>query len=234
MDMKKVSSGHTSIKPTNIPLDLLDGWKNQNIPLRQRVLADQAIQEAHKNQPNILFTIVQDFLRKGNFTQDSSILETGCSTGYYYEVLSILFQTKLKYTGVDYSEAMIQKAKEYYSTANFIVADGANLPFSDNEFDFVILGSILIHVSNALQHISEATRVSKQYVILHRSIACKSKPTQYLKKLAYEVPVFEIHYNENELLEMFKLNKLELVDKVEYVVDVKNDEYHASYLFKKV
>ncbi|NLR94586.1 class I SAM-dependent methyltransferase [Flammeovirga agarivorans] len=44
----------------------------------------------------------------------------------------------------------------------FILADGENLPFEDNEFDYVICCHVIEHVENPTQFVKEMTRVGKR------------------------------------------------------------------------
>lgn len=44
----------------------------------------------------------------------------------------------------------------------FLCADGEDLPFKDNEFDYAICNQVLEHVENPIQFIKEQSRVSKK------------------------------------------------------------------------
>lgn len=44
----------------------------------------------------------------------------------------------------------------------FICADGEDLPFDDNEFDYAICNQVLEHVENPVQFVSEQSRVAKK------------------------------------------------------------------------
>ncbi|GAH77252.1 unnamed protein product, partial [marine sediment metagenome] len=48
---------------------------------------------------------------------------------------------------------------------NFICADAHHLPFNDNSFDSVVIGELLEHVTNPVQVLKQATRVSRKKVI---------------------------------------------------------------------
>ena len=49
-----------------------------------------------------------------------------------------------------------------YSNQKFMQADGENLPFDDNEFDYVICNHVLEHVENPDQFLKEQARVAKR------------------------------------------------------------------------
>jgi ubiquinone/menaquinone biosynthesis C-methylase UbiE len=229
-----ISYGHVEITPDEISKDLLFGWQDETIPEKQRNLVNSQIKDVTEGRPNILFTIISSFLLKTGFDSTSDhILELGCSTGYYYDILKILLKTDLKYTGIDYSEAMIQAARKYNPKIQFVVANGNNLPFVSKSFEYVISGSILLHVADYEQHIKETVRVASKFVFAHRYIVHRQGPTKLLKKMAYDVPVLEVHFNEQHFISLFTKEGVKLVDKIEYITDIEKDEYHLTYVFQR-
>lgn len=70
--------------------------------------------------------------------QDSEkVLDYGCGFGRFYPYFN---KKKVDYYGIDISEAMIKECKKSFPNAepNFIVAEGEELPFSDNYFDKIV------------------------------------------------------------------------------------------------
>src|SRR4030088_1872295 len=47
------------------------------------------------------------------------LIEVGCGSGYYSEVFAPLVPGGVRYTGIDYSEAMIARARARYPSAAF-------------------------------------------------------------------------------------------------------------------
>lgn len=77
---------------------------------------------------------------------DSSALEIGCGLGRMTEFFPQHFA---KVAAIDISPVMIESAKKRLAdakTANFRVSDGRNVPFLDNQFDFVFSYQALRHV----------------------------------------------------------------------------------------
>lgn len=70
-------------------------------------------------------------------------------------------QPKSIVTGVDFSEKMLEIAKNKGEDINYIQADATNLPFLDNEFDFVTMGFGLRNIQNAEKAVGEVYRVLK-------------------------------------------------------------------------
>jgi protein-L-isoaspartate O-methyltransferase len=162
-----------------------------------------------------------------------SILEIGCASGYYFEILEYLLSHKFAYEGVDYSSALIRMAKNLYPLTPFHVADGARLPFVNNHFPVVISSCILLHVPNFRDHIRETARVAGKVVIAHRTPVCRNRPTQYIKKFAYSVETVELLFNEAEILSVFKSHGLIKVNAIELDGSVREDNFCITYVFEK-
>ncbi|HUW72183.1 MAG TPA: methyltransferase domain-containing protein [Candidatus Humimicrobiaceae bacterium] len=102
------------------------------------------------------FNIFRDFIKEGD-----KILDVGCGNG---RLLKILKDKKIKYTGVDVSEKLLEIAKKRYPQNNFLVADNLNLPFLDNNFDKVFSVAVLHTIPSEdlrKKAISELKRVLK-------------------------------------------------------------------------
>lgn len=103
--------------------------------------------------PEISFLF--DLLEKGD-----KVLDLGCGNGRAYPALK-----EGNYIGVDYSEELIEMAKENHPEAKFQKADALNLPFSDNCFDKIYSIAILHHIPSAelrTDFLKEAKRVLKK------------------------------------------------------------------------
>lgn len=229
----KVSYGHTPITPQEVTDLMLSAWQNSEIPAMQRSLVQKSLMEMYKGQTSIVFKVLADLLSPVVSAGDS-VLELGCASGYYYEILEYLLKKRIAYTGVDYSEAMICMARDYYPKAIFFAADGANLFFADRHFNVVISSGVLLHVPNWRQHVFETVRVCKSYVIASRTPVCRKSLTRHMKKFAYGVETVELIFNEGEFVREFQLNGMELINGIQYQADPVADEYEASYLFRRV
>ena len=231
-DMARISWGHTTIDKSEITEGMVTAWQNEDIPARQRALVHQELANMYSGRVEGVFQLLADCL-KPYVAPGTSVLEIGCASGYYYEVLEYLLNKRIAYTGVDYSEPLIRMAKDYYPSAEFVVADGANLPFEDGRFDVAISSGVLLHVPNYKEHIAQTARVARKIVVAHRTPVCRARPTQYMKKFAYGVETIEIMFNENELLSEIQSHGLQLVSAVENFSIPRNDEYGVTYVFTK-
>ena len=91
--------------------------------------------------------------------QGHRVLDMGCGTGRHALWLA---QAGADVTGIDFSEAMLAKARE--KTASYsidlIVHDlHQRLPFQAGEFDLVVSGLVLEHIANLTYFFSEIARV---------------------------------------------------------------------------
>lgn len=93
--------------------------------------------------------------------EGEKILDSGCANGRLFGVLK---EKNIDYYGIDFSEKLIEIAKEKYPEAKFQVADSLNLPFPANFFDKIYSISVLHHIPSRefqLQYLKEAKRVLK-------------------------------------------------------------------------
>ncbi len=231
-DTAQISYGHTPISPAEITLAMTSAWQNDQIPKRQRALVQHELNSMYQGKIPLPFQVLADILRP--FARPGlEILEIGCASGYYYEALEYLLNTRLKYTGADYSPPLVTMARDYYPHAAFHVADGASLPFPDVGFKVVISSCVLLHVPNYLAHIAETVRVAREMIVFHRTPVCRNRPTNFMKKFAYGVETLELIFNENELLSEFAARGLSLTDKIEYHANPDLDEYGITYLLRR-
>ncbi|RKU09331.1 SAM-dependent methyltransferase [Candidatus Poribacteria bacterium] len=65
----------------------------------------------------------------------------------------------MRVVGVDFSTAMLTQARKQYQEIDFCEGDAEVLPFSDNNFDAVVINFGLLHFGNPEQALKEAYRV---------------------------------------------------------------------------
>lgn len=97
--------------------------------------------------------IVEKFLLGQN---DYSIgIDIGCGNGKYLEV-----NKKLLMFGADRSDGLIQCAKDISDNRyNVAVADGLNLPYPDNKFDFAISIAVIHHFASEERRIEAISSI---------------------------------------------------------------------------
>lgn len=95
-----------------------------------------------------------------NPNSQDKILDLCTGTGDFARIIKSL-QPDSAVTGIDFSEKMLEIAKNKGGEINYIQHDITNLPFRDNEFDIATIGFGLRNIQNTPQAISEIHRVLK-------------------------------------------------------------------------
>ena len=207
-----VSEGHREL--TREEYEVLvethrDTWRDPALAAQQRALADVELERLHAAEDVPVFNVLQDLVA-GLDQPPASILEVGCASGYYYEVLQ-LDGWSGRYLGIDYSETLIDLARRCHPGAEFCVADATVLG-DIGTFDLVISGACLMHVPRWRTALAELARVARGPVILHRTPIVLGGTTSYWLKLAYGVPCLEMHFGEAEFLAAVQESGLRVVE----------------------
>jgi ubiquinone/menaquinone biosynthesis C-methylase UbiE len=190
---------------------LRSAWKSDDLPLRQRRLVDPQIARFRAGKPVDVFDVMVRSLRPLQIQGvGASLLEVGCSSGFYSEVLAIA-DINFQYSGCDYSEAFIVMAKSKYPNVPFRVEDATALSYEDSAFDVVVSGCCLLHIPEYATAVKETARVASQYAIFHRTPMVLGQANRYYRKQAYGVETVEIHFNEPEFLALLAASGLTLI-----------------------
>ena len=210
-----VSSHYVSISKADVNHEsarLRSSWQADTLPVRQRALVDKQLADYQQGKPIDVFDVLVEALRSISLGErPHSVLEVGCSSGYYSEVLKIK-ELPYSYTGCDYSPAFIELGKLLYPGTPFYVQDATALGFEDNAYDIVVSGCCLLHIPEYERAIAEAARVAREYAIFHRTPVVTGLPHQYFRKQAYGIETVEIHFNEEQLLSLFDQYGLVIVN----------------------
>jgi SAM-dependent methyltransferase len=232
LDLNAISHGYSNVAEKKITSSMWSAWQNASIPKKQRALVQKELSDMYRGQQPVIYNVLAEIVRP--YVRDqSSILEIGCASGYYYEILEYLLGKNIKYVGVDISEHLIEMARDYYPGVIFEIADGAKLPYEDEQFEITISSTVLLHVRNYIAHIREAARVSQRYVVFHRTPICRKRETQIQSKFGYGVEMVEFRYKESDLLATFAQNGLRLLNSIEYVSNPAEDVYETTYLLER-
>ena len=102
------------------------------------------------------------------------VLDIGCGSGQFIEILIQSLGSFDSVTGVDVDESVLEEAGMKYQgeTYRFLKASTQSLPFEDGSFDFVSISKALHHVENDRQALNEMKRVLKQggYFLINEMI----------------------------------------------------------------
>ena len=153
-------------------------------------------------------------LSKSKFNIDpfyqNLILDSGCGPGRYVDAIS-KFNPK-KIMGLDSGEEIIKKNKENFQNKkiSFIHGNSINLPFKDNEFDFVLSAGVLHHVNMPIEKtIPEHSRVLKDnglfFIFLAGESGIELDVWDFCYKLFKSIPIEMVHSRYNNSINHLRL-----------------------------
>ena len=106
--------------------------------------------------------VVKDFQKYWNLSSGSKVLDVGCAKGFMvYDLKKLIPDAYVE--GIDISnyaiENCMEEVKDYLK-----VGDAKNLPYDDNEFDFVISINTIhnLEIDDCGKSLREIVRVSKK------------------------------------------------------------------------
>lgn len=179
-----------------------DSWKNSKIPEEQSKIVDKELEMLRRGDPPLVYTVVAEALNAIPGSNKLTLLEIGCATGYYSEVISRLVGKRVEYTGSDYSDAMLTDAKKRYPNTKFLKLDIRHVELPDKAYDVVLSGAVLVHVKEWKEAVRELARITGSYLVLHRTPVTNAKSCRIEKKIYADVPVFYNTFNKNELMNL--------------------------------
>jgi SAM-dependent methyltransferase len=177
------------------------GWLAARTVARQERAYRGLIAAMKRGEPRIDFKVAAEAAAATGIAHPR-LLEVGCGSGSYSEVLATLLVDGVDYTGIDYSQAMIARARAHYPSTAFEVGDATRLPYTDAAFDIVFNGVSLLHIIDYRVAIGEAARVAAKYCIFHTVPVFNDHRTTFLQKYAYGAPVIEIIFDKQELISL--------------------------------
>jgi|GEM_PF-2781275 len=218
--MGGVSEGHRRLTETEfsaLSVELDGAWRDPEIARQQRDLADTELANWFAGRDVPPFRAYLELLKRHcwtnslQFCEDSGLLDVGCGSGYYAELLA-RSGWQGQYVGVDYSEAMIATANSRRKSCPipFVfheVADARKLRYKNRVFPIVVSGCIMLHASDAggwRKALSESARVADRWLMLHRTPTVPGSEHRYWRKLAYGVPCLEQHFARSVLADAWK------------------------------
>lgn len=197
-----ISYGYKIIKG-GIQTELLYGWQDPSVAEKQDKAFAPLLQQMHNGKPREDFVALANAVKMTG-TDNPLIIEVGCGSGWNSEVLAYILKYPFRYIGVDYSLAMTMIGKQNYPNIQFITSDATTLSFKDRVCDILLSGTVLMHLLGYREAIQESRRVTKQWCIFHTLPVVYKRSTTMLRKFAYNTPVVEIVFNEEEFLKLIK------------------------------
>jgi SAM-dependent methyltransferase len=185
------------------------GWLATRTVARQERAYRGLIAAMKRGEPRLDFKVAAEAVAAAGIAHPR-LLEVGCGSGCYSEVFATLFPGGVQYTGIDYSDAMIARARAHYPATAFETGDATRLPYADGAFDIVFNGVSLMHIVEYQAAVREAARVAAHYCIFHTVPVFDDYQTTFLRKYAYGAPVVEIIFGKAELMSLCRDSGLRL------------------------
>ena len=142
-----------------------------------------------------------------------TLLDAGCASCYYHEIVDFYVPGWIEYTGVDYNSGMVEMTHKLYPGLPIYQADMHDLNlFPDKSFDVVMEGATLTQIRDWKPALSELARVAKHWLILHRELLYwNDEPTSYEVVEAYDNQVWSVRFNKLELVNFLAAQGFSLV-----------------------
>jgi SAM-dependent methyltransferase len=174
------------------------GWFSPSVAQRQHDTFAPLLQEAREGNPRLDFVVAARAV-EGTGLSDPLLLEVGCGSAYYAEVLSLLLARPLRYIGLDYAQSMIRTARRIYPGILLAAGDACRLPLKSNCCDILLSGTSLMHIADYGKAVRESARVTRLWGIFHTVPVMAQRSTTLLRKIAYGEPVVEVIFNRSHL-----------------------------------
>lgn len=187
------------------------GWSSCRTARWQQKVYDRLIAELKAGSPRQDFEIAALAVDRAGL-KHPSLLEVGCGGGYHSAVFARLCASEPIYRGSDFSQAMVDSAREHYPGVQFEIADATALPYDSGAFDIVFEGVALMHIPDYEAAVRQIARVARSHTIFHCVPIFEDHPTAYLFKYAYGEPTTEVIFNRRELEGIFVASGLEILE----------------------
>jgi len=211
-----------------------DSWKNSKIPEEQLKIVDKEIEMLRRGNPPSVYTVAAEALDAIPGSNSLTLLDMGCASGYYSEVISTLVGKRFEYTGSDYSDAMIAIARKRYPNVRFMNLDIRHIDLPSKAFDVVLSGAVLVHVKEWKEAIRELSRITRSYLILHRTPLTDGKSYRIEKKIYAGVSAFHNTFGKDELMNLIsECGFRNIFERNVYPGDKKGSD-HMTYVFERV
>ena len=191
-----------------------ESWKDDRLAVEQLKVVDRQLVMLRRGSPPAVYVAAADALAAipGSdgplvlHPKDEvlTLLDVGCASGYYSEVISVLIGGRFEYTGCDYSDAMLAIARARYPGTRWLSLDVRCLALPNQSYDVVLCGAVIEHVKEWKVAIRELTRVAQSYLVLHRTPVTDGPSARIDRKIYGGVPVFYNTFNKRELTGLLK------------------------------
>lgn len=218
--------------------DLSKSYADATIATKQRKLVDQQLLAMRNGDPPEHFEVVCRSLlqlREQIGLRSIKLLDVGCGSAYYSEIVNFFVPGWVEYVGVDYNPGMLHMAQQYYPTLSLALMNIQNLAVDDRSFDLVMSGAVIVHVKEWEAAVRELARATRRWLLLHRTLVyAGSTPTSVTIESHYDKDVYRVRINEGELLSLMTNLEMDLVMKCDAGEgEFPTGQENNTYLFER-
>lgn len=186
---------------------LSQAYADPAIAAKQRKLVDVQLAVMYAGEAPRHFSVLGELLqglRERSDLEITTLLDAGCASAYYHEIIDYYVPSWVQYTGVDYNLGMIEMVHRLYPGLPIYKADLYDLSlFADRSYDIVMGCAALKQIQDWKPALGELARVTKRWLILHReSLYWESEPTSCEIVEAYDNQVWSVRFNKDELFDI--------------------------------
>lgn len=218
-------------------IDLARSYADSSIAPKQRRLVDAQLQAMRTGDPPAHFKVVGRILsrlKEQAGAQALSLLDAGCGSGYYYEIINHFVSGGVRYFGVDFNPGMLSMARKHYPGLSTARVDLRWLAVRDASVDLVLSGAAIVHIREWETVLKELTRVTRKWLLLHRTLVYKSTPTSVNVERHYDRDVYRVRINEAEILALIDKLGMDLIMKCDAGEgQMPEDQENNTYLFER-
>ena len=217
--------------------DLSNSYADSSIAPKQRQLVDEQLQAMRIGEAPQHFQVVGRILsglKEQTGARSFSLLDAGCGSGYYSEIISHFVPGGIHYIGVDFNLGMLSMARQYYPALPVARMDLRRLAVRDASVDLVMSGAAIVHIREWDTALKELTRVTRKWLLLHRTLVYTSTPTSVSVERHYEKDVYRVRISEAEFLALTDKLGMTLTMKCDAGEgQVPDDQENNTYLFER-
>ena len=179
-------------------------------------------------------TIKSDCIKRLNIKPDYKVLDLCCGTG---DLTSMIKKYTQNVIGIDFSDKMLEIAREKVKNTEFFQGDATALPFPDDTFDIVTIGFGLRNIQNAEKAVEEIYRVLKPNgLFMHLDFGEKNILSRIFDKT---IPIFIKIFSQNSDAYSYLIkSKQEFLTPDELIKDFESKGFalknRFDYLFKAI
>jgi SAM-dependent methyltransferase len=144
-------------------------WKSDSVAQQMLAVAREQLRDPESVEPYRAFLEAIDWaLAQLALPDPARILDFGCGVGHYSELLERRHPGRFEYTGCDYSEAMVEAARNEWGGRRFVVDDLFASTLDLEEFDLVVASALVDITEDYERALDVLLGSAAPFVLLHR------------------------------------------------------------------